>query len=93
MNDKEINFKIFIENIEVTDKETITKLIKPLDIREDYKSILKKINYVVKISSYDLFQYKVEYFTYNKLLHYKRISKIDIQHIIRENFLNKILNE
>ena len=89
-----MNFKLFIEENEITDDEIIIKLIPYLGIRNDWENIKPHINYVVRVGVLNNTQYMVEYFTYGKILQYSlRIDKKEIAYILREYTLNKILNE
>jgi hypothetical protein len=89
-----MDFKIFYENTEITDKEVMIKLISFLNIRKDWEVIPKHINYIVRIGSLNNEQFMVEYFTYGKLLQSSKIiDKQTISFIIREYVISKILND
>jgi len=89
-----MNFKIFYENTEITDEDIFIKLIPVLKIRPDWERIPKHINYIVRIGNLNNGQFKVEYFTYGKLLQYSNIiDKQAISYLIREHNINKILND
>ena len=86
-----MNYKIFIEDNEITNDEIKLKLSPylGLGISVNWKNII-----VIRIGKLNNLQYKAEYFTYNKLLIYSiYINKEKISHILRENILNNILND
>ena len=86
-----MNCRIFLEDEEITDEKIMNKLI--LCGNFLYK-IPIHIEYVLKIKKLSELSYLFEYYLNGKLLNNNSIiGRKNIQPIIRENFLNKILNE
>lgn len=92
MSNIEINLKFFIEDKELIDKKTLIRLIDLFQITPLIS--LEKENIRINIRK-DKFKnkFKISYHCKYNLFQNKFILNSDIEYILRDYYLNKILND